>query len=345
MAIDDLREDDDNGMMDIPSSEEGVRRAVQEAMDRMQKDEERVLETKKLEDRHLEAIKMGARIAFRTAFAIETSIAGPERAFDIYQRNRRWYRAPEIAAAILQACEGNAALLNAIRADVNDNGGLIEERTPRDFATWLIDPQRHIFAEASALHPDPQSPHHMERVLAADCHCILPADRKDARRVIPYMLDPKKKPRPDLVYDRDLFEQLRQANPATIGYIDQICVEHDFAHLRVAAAARHRALTYIISHLSRKYPIDHMIGLAFCIQGIALDDGKRFLLHEYDQKSITNMISLIVNEHSKRCPATIVGRVRDQKVPVAFMYGDIPMSGGLLTDWYFLDHETAHIQL
>ena len=297
----------------------------------------------KLGLRLLQFVEKGARINFRTALSIETSIAGPDRADAIFRRNRSRYRAPEIAAAILAACQGDPALLAALRPDLSENGGLIQMRDKKLFQTRLRFPERYVITEASAFHPDPDSGFHYQRVIAADCQSVLPADRKDARRVVP--LFDRKKTRPDVILEPDLYERLKRAEPATIGYIDQMCVEKEFEHLALAAAARHRNLSHIISNIDRKYPIEHMLGWAFCIQGLRLCDGTNYYLHEYEQKSISNMISLIVNEHSKRCPATVVGRVRDQKVPVKFLHGEKKMQGWLLTDWYCLDHETAHVTL
>ncbi len=309
-----------------------------------EEEQRRQEEKNKLTERLFEAVSAGARINFRTATSIETSLAGPDRAQALFERNRDWYGAPEVAEAILAACDGNTDLLDQHRLSIAENGLLIQKRVLQTFQQRTSNPLRCVIAEASAFHPDPRNLLSQIRTIAADCQCILPADRKDAQRVVP-MLNPKKKPRPDLIYDEDLYERIRKAKPSSVGYIDQICVDQNFAHLGLAAAARYRALTHIIQGLNRANPIEHMIGMAFCIQGLALQNGDTYYLHQYEMHSISNMISLLINEHSKRCPATIVGRLRDDRVPVSFTYGEKPMKGHLLVDWYYLDHETAHVTL
>lgn len=285
------------------------------------------------------AVEMGAQMVFSRAHSIETSIAGPDRAEAIFRRNKEWYRAPEIAEAILRACDGDSTQLAALRSVVVREGALLEERSLSMFQQWLQDPL-HVIAEASGIHPDPDSVHHNIRVIAADCHLVLPEDRKGAERVVPLPVDDGRN-----IYDHKLLEKLQKADPSVIGYIDQICVTKGFAHLRMAAAARHRAFQTIIRDIDRENPIEHMIGWAFCIQGLEMEDGTIYQLDAYDQESIANMISLLMNERSERCPATILARTRDHKIPVEFTYDGRKMKGWILTDWFCLDHQTARVQL
>ncbi len=291
--------------------------------------------------RLLEAFQMGARMHFREALSIESVPRDQILPEELHARFASRYVAPRIARAIVEACLGNPQAFNAVRQEVNAEGGLIEPKDEAEFARRVADSDHWVIAEASGLHPDPDSLFHSDRVPSADCQCVLPDDREDAQWVVPLL-----RPGIDTIYDPELDAKIRNAKPAAVGLIDQIAVNKEFAHLRLAAHARHDALTQVVQR-EREHPIEHMIGMAFCIQGVELADGAKFLLKDYDQKSLVNMISLLMNEHSTRCPAQVVGRYRGQHVPVSFVLpgGTETVNGFLLVDWYYLDHQTEHIHL
>lgn len=294
-----------------------------------------------LKARLLEAHQLGARLHFRQALDIASVPRDMITAEGLDRRFQSRYVAPQLAGAIVKACLGDPAELDRLRQEVNQEGGLIEQKDEAEFSRRLAQPDRWIITEASGLHPDPQSPFRGEHVAQADCQCLLPADRSDARPVVPLL-----RPDVDTIYDVELAEKLRTASPASIGLIDQIAVSREFAHLRIAAQARYDAMNRIM-FLQRKNRIDHMIGMAFCIQGVELESVEQLLLQHYDQKSLVNMISLLVNEHSTRSPAQVVGRLRQQKVPVTFVMprNEREEHGSLLVDWYYLDHQIEHVRL
>ena len=299
----------------------------------------RIDEEEMLSKKLLEAHKMGARIAFQHALHIQSFVSQPRREPEIANRFESLYRGKEIALAIMEAFDTNdVARLSTLADDIAENGGLIESKAPSEFAHRLSQPKRWVIAEAAGRHPDPFSPHHQEMVVCADCQCLLPDDGETAIPVVP-QLDEQK----DLIYDRVLYERIKKALPQSVGLIDQIAVQREFAHLRLAAEARHRAMLTVYD-LEREYPIEHMIGLAFSLEGLEINKVK-LLLENIRMKPISNMISLFVNERSKRCPATIVGRMRDCRVPVSFDYGGRHFDADFVRDCYYLDHQMDHVAL
>lgn len=306
------------------------------------------VEQQKLVDRLKTALELGATIQFNRALDISAKIVhspDAEVIQNIYDRNRRLYCAPEIAQKMLQAVDADSEPLRKLRRKIGTEGALIEPHQLLDFENRLRDSGRWVMSVASARHPDPNSEFHNTIHIAADCQCFLPEDSDSADRVVEV-------PEKNIdIYNEGLLARIKSAHPATIGYIDQISVDPEFAHLRVASEARYEALRHINRDTSRKYPIDHMIGLSFCLQGLEIleiDDCSKtppleYLLETFDVKSIANMISLLVNEQSERCPATIVARIKGRKVPVNFVYDNKSIKGNILLDWYYLDHQMSQM--
>jgi hypothetical protein len=286
-----------------------------------------------LKERLLEAVTLGARMKFDFALDIKAAPATPESASLLFARYQSLYRAPEIAKAIHDACTGNPQTLHKLRQDIWENGALIEPRSLEDFEKRLANPVLNPISVSSGRHPDAQSSHHHQPVIAADCQSFLPEDSPQAQRVVP-LLNPANG---DLIYDPSLYERIVKALPESVGLIDQMAVDREFAHLRLAAAARHHNLSHI-KQMEREHPIEHMVGLAFCIQGLEVGE-QVWDLERFKERSLVNMVSLLINEHSKKCPAVVVGRLNGQKVPVAFELDGKMVQGNLLVDWYYLDHQ------
>jgi hypothetical protein len=313
----------------------------------------------KLADRLLKAHQLGAELNFRRALDCHAVLSWKERGEGLYQRYHSRYGAPALATVMLKAFLGGSEAMGEyrkFRQKVASEGLLIEERDRDFFARCIADTQHYVIAEARALHPSPDSRFHSSRIartadgavlapVIADCTCVLPDDMHGAQRVVA-LPNREKSGRPDRIYDERLFERIEAAHPASIGLIDQLCVDKEFQHLGCVAEARHEALKEVHDrNEGREYSIEHMIGKAFCIQGLRMENGKEFYLHEYTLPSITNMISLLVNEQSSRCPATIYAREYDDAVPVKFAWEGSMMNAWILTDWYHLDHEIEQVQM
>lgn len=325
-----------------PVSEESELRTFLARLRRQTEDEERYAQAlvaranrfrEELAARGLEAQRMGNRLNFRKALGMRSGLAGPESAVRIWERNKRLYRGDEIASAILDACDMHPEALTALRGELAEHGALVERQGAEVFAARLADP-RWVIGEATGMLPE-MGPWQEG---GADCQVFVPEDRADAEWAVPLL-----RPGADTIYDEDLYREIMQAGPASSALIDQIAVDREFAHCGMAAEARFKAFT-AVRDLEREHPIDHLIGLAFCIQGLELSGGRRFLLNDHAEKSISNMISLFINEQSRRCPATVVGRFRGRKTPVDFTCQGEKLSGSLLIDWYWLDHRTEHIR-
>lgn len=299
-----------------------------------------------------QALKLGAKIEFGQAEDIQSSILhGAEHARILFERNQMRYMGPEIAATILKACQtGETAAFKKMRSIIGMDGALIEKTELEEFERRLTDPLW-VIGSTSAKHPDPQSVYAEESTEVADCQCVLPPDNNTVPQ--PEFLQALSQSsraegkRPHQILDLPMLEKLLVADPASIGYIDQMCVHPDFNHLKVGAAARYAAFQRVktISQ-NREHPINHLIGWVFCIQGVeVIHEGQSeiHLLDAHSMDSIVNMISLIVNENSTRCPGVAFGRVQDYKVPVIFEVDGNTYTGNLCIDRYLIAHTMDRI--
>lgn len=289
-----------------------------------------------LRDRLMEGYRMGARLEFGRALGIQTRMAKSEDAAALHARFERLYRGPQIAQAIWQACRGDISMLNFLREDIREHGALIEPKSLEDFQGRASNPNIYSVI-ASGAHPDRESPLFGKRVEGADCQIFLAEDSVSALPVAPLLNTSNG----DIIYDIGGYGEVISAMPARVALIDQIAVDPEFARLKLASAARHRAFTDV-KNIDRDHRIEHMVGMAFCIQGIEID-GQVFDLGQHGQASIVNMISLVINEHSKTAPARIIGRKNGGKVPVVFEHHGVDYNAFIMVDWYYLDHPMKNV--